>query len=56
MSLWTDDVTFVLNQIEKFNQTKDGRFYHSIDTEKIGMFGYSYGGAAASQMLSTIIG
>lgn len=51
MSLWTDDVTFVLNQIEKFNQTKDGVFYHSIDMEKIGMFGHSYGGATAMQML-----
>ncbi len=51
IAVWTDDVTFVLDQLEKFNQTKNEELYHSMDMRKIGMFGHSYGGATAMQML-----
>ncbi len=43
---------FVLNQIEKLNQSdKDNRFTGRMDTSRIGMFGHSYGGATAAQVL-----
>lgn len=52
IKLWKEDVVFVLNQIEKLNQNdKDNRFTGRIDTSKIGMFGHSYGGATAAQVL-----
>ncbi|MGZ7148831.1 alpha/beta hydrolase family protein [Bacillus sp. BC08] len=52
IKLWKEDVVFVLNQIEKLNQSdKDGRFTGRIDTSRIGMFGHSYGGATAAQVL-----
>ncbi|MGG2111244.1 carboxylic ester hydrolase [Lysinibacillus pakistanensis] len=51
IAVWTDDVTFVLDQLEKFNQIKNEELYHSMDMKKIGMFGHSYGGATAMQML-----
>lgn len=52
IKLWTDDVSFVLDQVEQLNRSDtDGRFTGRIDTARIGMFGHSYGGAAAVQML-----
>ncbi|OJD69802.1 carboxylic ester hydrolase [Bacillus sp. N35-10-4] len=52
IELWKEDVVFVLNQIEKLNQSdKDNRFTGRIDTSRIGMFGHSYGGATAVQVL-----
>lgn len=52
MPLWTGDAAFVLDQIEKLNRSDStGRFTGKIDTQRIGMFGHSYGGGAAAQML-----
>ncbi|MEB9844945.1 alpha/beta hydrolase family protein [Bacillus cereus] len=52
IKLWKEDVVFVLNQIEKLNQSdKDNRFTGRMDTSRIGMFGHSYGGATAAQVL-----
>ncbi|BFH64426.1 alpha/beta hydrolase family protein [Paenibacillus azoreducens] len=52
IQLWKDDVAFVLDQIEKLNRGDvDDRFTGRIDTSRIGMFGHSYGGATAAQML-----
>lgn len=51
--LWMDDVDFVLNQIEKLNQEDEkGLFTKHLDTSHIGMFGHSYGGATATQILA----
>lgn len=53
IDLWMDDVDFVLNQIEKLNQEDEkGLFTNHLDTSHIGMFGHSYGGATATQMLA----
>lgn len=53
IKLWEEDVTFVLNQIEKLNQNDEtGFFTGRLDTSRIGMFGHSYGGATAAQILA----
>lgn len=52
IQLWMD-VDFVLNQIEKLNQEDEkGLFTRHLNTSRIGMFGHSYGGATATQMLA----
>ncbi|MFQ6336074.1 alpha/beta hydrolase family protein [Bacillus sp. AF62] len=53
IKLWEEDVSFVLNQIEKLNQNDEtGFFTGRLDTSRIGMFGHSYGGATAAQILA----
>ncbi|MGG5784793.1 alpha/beta hydrolase family protein [Bacillus albus] len=53
IKLWEEDVTFVLNQIEKLNQNDEtGFFTGRLDISRIGMFGHSYGGATAAQILA----
>ncbi|HDX9658318.1 TPA: carboxylic ester hydrolase [Bacillus toyonensis] len=53
IKLWEEDVTFVLNQIEKLNQNDEAGFFTGrLDTSRIGMFGHSYGGATAAQILA----
>ncbi|WP_152393318.1 alpha/beta hydrolase family protein [Paenibacillus guangzhouensis] len=52
IKLWQEDTAFVLDQVEKLNRgDEDNRFIGRIDTSRIGMFGHSYGGATAAQML-----
>ena len=50
--IWVKDVQFVLNKIEEINK-KDplNNFTGRIDLDKIGMFGHSYGGATAGQIV-----
>ncbi|MGQ3541757.1 alpha/beta hydrolase family protein [Bacillus cereus] len=53
IKLWEEDVSFVLNQIEKLNENDEtGFFTGRLDTSRIGMFGHSYGGATAAQILA----
>lgn len=53
IKLWEEDVSFVLNQIEKLNQNDEtGFFTGRLGTSRIGMFGHSYGGATAAQILA----
>jgi len=52
MPVWISDVTFVLDQLERLNKgVPDSQFRGAIDMKRIGMFGHSYGGATAMQML-----
>lgn len=53
IELWKKDVAFILDQVEKLNQSGEtDLFTGRIDTSRIGMFGHSYGGATAAQMLA----
>ncbi len=50
--IWVEDVQFVLDKIEEINK-KDPLNYFTgrIDLDKIGIFGHSYGGATAGQII-----
>ena len=47
---WTGDVTYLLNKVEELDRTP-GQLYHKrLDLSRIGMLGWSFGGATAVQM------
>lgn len=46
--IWTADAKFVLDQIER--QQVAGPFQGRLDLDRIGMYGWSFGGAASIQM------
>ncbi len=52
IEIWVKDAKFVLDKIEEINK-KDplNHFTGRIDLNKIGMFGHSYGGATAGQII-----
>ena len=47
---WVADAKFVLDQVEELSRTAGGRFEGRLDLDRIGMFGFSFGGAAAMEM------
>jgi predicted dienelactone hydrolase len=50
ISIWTDDARFVLNKLEQINSSDtSSKFFNRIDTNLIGIFGHSFGGATAAQ-------
>ncbi|AWB44919.1 acetylhydrolase [Paenibacillus sp. CAA11] len=52
--VWIKDTKFVLDQIEQLNtHDKDGRFTGRLDLDRIGMLGYSLGGATTVQTMLT---
>ena len=48
---WANDFTFILNQLEKLNQSPQSKYYRKLDFSKIGALGHSLGGAASGQAL-----
>jgi predicted dienelactone hydrolase len=44
------DTIFVVNQLEKMNASPDSPFYGHLDTNNVGAFGHSFGGAVAAQV------
>jgi dienelactone hydrolase len=44
-----DDI-FVLNQLEAMNQNPSSPFFHQLDLSRVGVMGFSIGGAASVQM------
>lgn len=52
--IWAKDASFVLDELDKLN-SKDSNHLLSgkIDLNKVGMFGHSFGGANAAQVLYT---
>ncbi|MFF2886060.1 alpha/beta hydrolase family protein [Paenibacillus sp. NPDC057967] len=51
ISLWVEDVQFVMDQLEELNGDHDSPFYNQMNMSQVGMFGHSYGGATAMQIL-----
>jgi len=47
---WTADATFTLDQVERWNKTPGQIFYQRLDLSKVGMFGWSFGGATSVEM------
>ena len=47
---WTADASFTLDQIEELNRTPGQRFHKRLDLSRIGMLGWSFGGATSIQM------
>ena len=50
MEVWVADTMFVLDQLKKYTTQPDAFLYNRLDMNNIGMFGHSFGGAAAVQM------
>ena len=49
--LWAEDLSFIADQIEKMNNGLiDSIFKGKMDTSQFGVFGHSFGGAAAGQV------
>jgi putative CocE/NonD family hydrolase len=49
---WVGDVIFTLDQIELLNESDSGRFAQRLDLQRIGSFGWSFGGATSVQLAS----
>ncbi|WP_241774640.1 MULTISPECIES: dienelactone hydrolase family protein [Lysinibacillus] len=50
--VWVEDAKFVLDQVEKLAKADpDHRFTGRMDMQNIGVFGHSFGGATATQMV-----
>jgi predicted dienelactone hydrolase len=47
---WTADASYTLDKIEQLNKTSGQTFYQRLDLSQIGMFGWSFGGAASVEM------
>jgi pimeloyl-ACP methyl ester carboxylesterase len=50
LPMWTGDTKFVVSQLEHLNAADpSGKFTARLDTQRLGMFGHSFGGATALQ-------
>lgn len=50
MRIWSDDISFVVDELEKLNTNGDvPLFAGKLDLERLGAFGHSFGGAASGQ-------
>ncbi len=50
--LWQEDIDFLIDRLIEFNSS-DGLYRGRLDTERIGIMGYSKGGALAAQVCAT---
>jgi dienelactone hydrolase len=47
LSVWTSDMSFVLDRLQQLNDANDGgKFAGKLDVTRVGAFGHSFGGAA----------
>jgi dienelactone hydrolase len=47
---WTADAVYTLDKVEELDKTPAQIFYQRLDVAKIGMFGWSFGGAESVEM------
>ncbi len=47
LPIWSDDQMFVIDQLTIINSESSSGFYNKMDLTNLGIFGHSYGGAAA---------
>lgn len=50
VTVWAQDVIFVMNQLERLNATKGSMWSQHLDLVRLGVFGHSFGGATAAQV------
>jgi len=48
--LWTQDVIFVMNQLDRLNTAPGNMWSQRLDLARLGVFGHSFGGATAAQV------
>jgi predicted dienelactone hydrolase len=48
--VWTEDVLFVMDQLQSLNADQSSLFYNKLDLAHIGVFGHSFGGATAASV------
>jgi len=48
--LWTQDVIFVMNQLDRLNTAPGNMWSQHLDLARLGVFGHSFGGATAAQV------
>ena len=47
--VWSQDVIFVMNQLDRLNTTPGNMWSQRLDLARLGVFGHSFGGATAAQ-------
>ncbi|MGB0495204.1 MAG: alpha/beta hydrolase family protein [Kangiellaceae bacterium] len=47
LPIWSDDQIFVIEELNKLNSDDTSPFYQRLNLSQLGVFGHSYGGAAA---------
>jgi hypothetical protein len=50
LSIWTGDMIFTLNQLEKLNTDTQSQFHERLNFQRVGAFGHSLGRAASVQV------
>lgn len=48
--VWTQDVIFVMNQLDRLNAAPGNMWSQRLDLARLGVFGHSFGGATAAQV------
>jgi pimeloyl-ACP methyl ester carboxylesterase len=47
LPIWSGDQSFIIEQLIRLNSDANSKFYQKLDLANLGLFGHSYGGAAA---------